>query len=197
MTDLPWGWFLMRSGGLVAAGLLTVAVLVAVLGPLLRPTARLTAVSVHRAAAVTGSLLIVAHVVLAVLDAWIPLDWPAALLPGLAGWQRWGVGLGALALDLLVVVLLTTALRYRGPGLWRRAHLLAYPVWALAIGHGLLVGSDGRAMSLLARVSVAVVLLAVAARLLLLPGAGWGTPRARAASPVVADLPARRIGAGR
>ena len=96
MSEVPWTWFVMRSSGLVAVGLLTVSVLLGLVGPRLRPTARLTSISVHRAASVAGTLLIVAHIILALLDKWIVLDWPAALLPGVASWERWGVALGAL-----------------------------------------------------------------------------------------------------
>jgi methionine sulfoxide reductase heme-binding subunit len=169
MNEVPWTWFVMRSSGLVAVGLLTVSVLLGLIGPRLRPTARLSSISAHRAASVAGTLLIVAHIVLALLDAWIILDWPAALLPGVAGWERWGVALGALAVDLLIVVLVTTATRMRTPRLWRRAHLLAYPIWALAVGHGLLVGTDGPVMRTVAMVSVAVVLFGLAIRVLIRP----------------------------
>ncbi len=169
MSEVPWTWFVMRSSGLVAVGLLTVSVLLGLIGPRLRPTARLASISVHRASSVAGSLLIVAHIVLALLDKWIALDWPAALLPGVAGWERWGVAVGALAVDLLVVVLVTTATRLRAPSLWRRTHLLAYPVWALSVGHGLLVGTDGAVMRAMAMISVAVVLLGLSARVLIRP----------------------------
>jgi sulfoxide reductase heme-binding subunit YedZ len=169
MSDVPWTWFVMRSSGLVAVGLLTLSVVLGLVGPRLRPTARLTSISVHRAASVAGTLLIVAHIILALLDQWIVLDWPAALLPGVASWERWGVALGALAVDLLLVVLLTTATRMRSPRAWRRAHLLAYPVWGLAVGHGLLVGTDGALMRAVAMVSVAVVLFGVAIRVLVKP----------------------------
>ena len=100
------------------------------------------------------------------LDRWIALDWPAALLPGVAGWHRWGVALGALAMDLLIVVVFSTATRMRSPRLWRRAHLLAYPLWALAVGHGLLVGTDAVLVRAVALASVAVVLAGLAFRLL-------------------------------
>lgn len=170
MSDIPWTWFVMRSSGLVAVGLLTIAVVLGILGPLLRPTPRLTSISVHRAASIAGSVLIVGHIVLAVLDTWIVLDLAAAFVPGLAGWQRWGVALGALSVDLMIVVLLTTATRSHTPALWRRAHLLAYPVWALAVGHGLLVGSDGAVMRTVALVSAGLVLMALSTRLLVRPG---------------------------
>jgi DMSO/TMAO reductase YedYZ heme-binding membrane subunit len=162
-------WFVIRSSGLVAVGLLTVSVLLGLIGPRLRPAARLSSISVHRAAAVAGTLLIIVHIVLAVLDTWIGLDWPDALLPGVASWERWGVALGALAVDLMLIVLITTATRLRAPRLWRRAHLLAYPVWALSVGHGLLVGTDGAVMRTMAMLCAAVVLFGVAGRILVRP----------------------------
>jgi len=71
--------------------------------------------------------------------------------------------------DLLIVVLVTTATRMRSPRLWRRAHLLAYPVWALAVGHGLLVGTDGAVMQAVAMGSTAAVLFGFAVRVLVRP----------------------------
>jgi predicted ferric reductase len=177
MNEVPWTWFVIRSSGLVAVVLLTVSVVLGLIGPRLRPTTRLMSISVHRAASVAGTLLIVAHIVLALLDTWIVLDWPAALLPGVAGWERWGVALGALAVDLMIVVLATTAMRLRTPRLWRRAHLLAYPVWALSVGHGLLVGTDGAVMRSVALASAATVLVGVSIRLLVRPrSAGAARP---------------------
>jgi sulfoxide reductase heme-binding subunit YedZ len=167
--SIPWTWFVLRSSGLVAVALLTVSVALGIIGPRLRPTARLASITTHRAAAALGAALIVAHVALAVVDAYVPLDWPAALVPGVAAWERWGVALGALALDLLAALLVTTLVRLRAPWAWRRVHLVAYPVWAMAVAHGLLVGSDGDAMRWLAVAAVAVVGAAVSVRLLVPP----------------------------
>lgn len=169
MSDVPWTWFVTRSTGLVSLGLLTLAVVIGIIGPRLRPTARLAGISVHRAASAIGALLIAVHVVLAVLDPWIEVSWLSVVLPGAAGWKTWGVALGALAVDLLLVLLVTTATRLRAPRLWRRVHLVAYPLWALAVGHGLLVGTDGPVMRALAVVSVALVLASVSVRLLVRP----------------------------
>lgn len=169
MSDLPVTWFVMRSSGLVAVALLTVAVALGLIGPRLRPTPRLTSISVHRASSGAGTILIVAHVVLAVLDSWIVLEWPDAFVPGIAQWERWGIALGALAVDLVIAVLVTAAMRMRSPRLWRRVHLLSYPVWALAVGHGLLVGSDAAAMRTLALSCTGIVLLALAFRVLARP----------------------------
>lgn len=184
MSDIPVMWFVMRSSGLVAVALLTVAVVLGLIGPRLRPTPRLSAISIHRASSLAGTVLIVAHIVLAVLDKWIVLDWPAVFVPAVAQWERWGIALGALSVDLLIAVLVTTATRLRSPGVWRRAHLLSYPVWALAVGHGLLVGSDTQAMRVLAMVCSATVLLAVAVRLLVRPRSVQPAPAALVAGMV-------------
>jgi sulfoxide reductase heme-binding subunit YedZ len=183
MTDMPLTWFVMRSSGLVAVALLTVAVVLGLIGPRLRPTPRLSAITVHRASSSVGTILIVAHIVLAVLDKWIVLDWPAALVPGVAQWERWGVALGALAVDLLIALLITTAVRMRGPRLWRRVHLLAYPIWALSVGHGLLVGSDAAVMRALALGCAGIVALALSVRLLVRPRSVPTAPTAPTSHP--------------
>lgn len=190
MSDIPWTWFTMRASGLVAVALLTVSVALGIIGPRLGPTARLTTITVHRAASVAGAVLIAGHVLLAIIDRWITLDWPAALLPGVADWQRWGVGLGALAFDLMLVLLITTMTRLRWPGLWRRAHLVAYPVWALAVGHSVLVGTDATATQALALLSVALVLLSVALRLVTPPRVSTG-PAARMGAIPPTTMPVR------
>lgn len=166
MSDVPWSWFVMRATGVVGLALLTLAVVLGIVGPRLRPTARLASISAHRAASAAGALVVVVHVASAVLDPWIDLSWAAAILPGAAAWKPWGVALGSVAVDLLLVLLLTTATRRAAPRLWRRVHLVGYPVWALAAGHGLLVGSDGAVVRATAAISVALVLAAVSVRLL-------------------------------
>lgn len=60
-----------------------------------------------------------------------------------SGYEPVGVGLGAAALWLLLAVLVSTAFSARVRyGAWRAIHLLAYPAWALALGHALLAGTD-------------------------------------------------------
>jgi hypothetical protein len=60
---------------------------------------------------------------------------------------------------------------------------VAHPIWALSVGHGLLVGTDGEAMRLLALGSAAAVLLGIAVHLLARPrGAAVSPPHAGAPS---------------
>jgi hypothetical protein len=61
------------------------------------------------------------------------------------------VGLGALTVDLLLAVLVTSALRHRiGYRSWRSIHWLAYLCWPIAMVHGLGTGSDSSRSPVLA-----------------------------------------------
>ncbi len=87
------------------------------------------------------------HVATAVADSYVDIRWWQALLPWLGTtYQPLWLGLGTLALDLLLVVTLTsllrTRLRHRS---WRAVHLLAYAAWAAGLVHGLGIGTDVRA----------------------------------------------------
>ena len=83
-------------------------------------------------------LLLVVHVLTAVVDEFVDIRWWQALVPFTSAYQRavW-LGLGALAVDLLVVVIVTSLLRTRmHHRAWRALHLTAYALWATSILHG-------------------------------------------------------------
>lgn len=166
-NGIPATWLFLRTTGVIALALLTVSVVAGILGPAIRrPGVRLTSVSIHGTAAVTGLMLLVGHVLLAVADSYVDVPWLAIVVPGGSVWQPLWVGLGAVAFDLLVVVTVTTATRLRAPSTWRRAHLLAYPAWALAWGHAVTTGTDAwsRPMLALAAASAGAVCTAAIAR---------------------------------
>ena len=53
------------------------------------------------------------------------------------------VGLGALSLDLVVALIVSSLIRsHLSPRLWRGVHWLAYAAWPLALAHGVGMGSD-------------------------------------------------------
>lgn len=160
-------WEMIRVTGVVALALLTVAVAMGIAGPALRrPTTRLTTVTMHLTAAVGGTALVVAHIAFAVLDSWVQVPAIAAVLPGASGWQTLWVAVGTVAFDLLLVLAVTSALRQQAPGLWRRAHIVAYPAWALMWLHTLTIGTDRGTslMVVLAGLSAALVAGAAALR---------------------------------
>lgn len=161
-------WELIRVTGIVALALLTVAVSLGIAGPVIRrPAWRLTSITMHLTAAVGGILLVVAHIAFAVLDAWVQVPLLAAVIPGASPWSTIGVALGTIAFDLMLVMVVTSALRQHAPRLWWRAHVLAFPVWGLVWVHTLAVGTDRGTtlMIVLAAVSAGMVAASIALRM--------------------------------
>ncbi len=157
-------WVLLRVAGLVALGALTVSVATGLAGPGVGdPVRRGVLVAIHRSSAIVGLSLTGAHVVLAVLDSYVDVPALAAVVPGVSRWEPVWVGVGAVALDLLVVVAVSSALRGRGPWVWWSLHVLTYPAWLLATAHALAVGTDATSSPYLAIGLAGVVAVGVAA----------------------------------
>ncbi len=103
------------------------------------------------------------------------------------------LGLGSLALDLILVVVLTSLLRHRLPHrAWRSLHLLSYPIWAVALAHGIGIGTDARSGPGLwtSLAGAGMVALAVVVRLGLV---AVGSLRARRAETAAGPVPARAL----
>jgi hypothetical protein len=170
MTEGPVLWYLNRSTGVVALVLLTVTTVLGVLALGGRPAQRVprfVTQTVHRNVAMLAVALVLAHVVSAVVDSFVDIRWWHALVPFTASYQPVWTGLGAVALDLLVVVtvssLLRSRMRQRG---WWALHLTAYALWATSIVHGIGMGTDlDDGMWLLTVSCTALVPMAVAWRL--------------------------------
>jgi methionine sulfoxide reductase heme-binding subunit len=82
-----------------------------------------------------------------------------AFIPFISPYRPLWLGLGAIALDLLIALTVTSLLRARlGHRSWRLVHWTAYLCWPLAVLHGLGTGSDTRT-----RWVLVVTLLCVAA----------------------------------
>jgi sulfoxide reductase heme-binding subunit YedZ len=100
-------------------------------------------VHVHRAFSIAASALIGVHVAAILADSFLrfsPLD---AVVPFNAPYRSLWVGLGTICFDMLLLVLLTTAVRRRiGYRRWRLVHRLAFPIWGLAVIHSIGAGTD-------------------------------------------------------
>jgi sulfoxide reductase heme-binding subunit YedZ len=167
-------WYLNRSTGVVLVAVLTLSTALGVLatrgGSMRWP--RFALQSLHRNVSLVACALLLAHALTPVIDTYVnhyapiaPLD---AVVPFVSAYRPLALGLGTLAFDLIVVVVLTSAARQRlGRRTWFGVHLLTYAGWALGVVHGLLIGTDAwTTWSMAVSVtSVAVVLAAVAARL--------------------------------
>jgi len=166
MTD-PILWFLNRGTGIVLLAVLTLTVLLGVLAMRGRAGSLLPAFvsrSLHRNLSLFGLGLLVAHITTAVLDEYVDIRWWHAFVPYGAGYEPLWVAAGAVASDLVLAVLVTTALRARlGLRTWHGIHLLAYVAWALGLVHGLAIGTDRQETWAVAAYATAAGAVAVAA----------------------------------
>ena len=139
-------WYLTRASGLVALVLLTVTIVLGVVASVGWTTERwprFLSQDVHRNVSLLCLVFIGIHVATTVLDGYVPIGLVDAFLPFHSPYRPVYVGLGALCLDLMLAVLVTSALRHRvGYGSWRFVHWLAYLCWPIALIHGLGTGTD-------------------------------------------------------
>ncbi|HZU40721.1 MAG TPA: ferric reductase-like transmembrane domain-containing protein [Solirubrobacteraceae bacterium] len=170
-------WFATRATGVTALILLTLTVVLGVsnVARVHRlPIPRFVFDSVHRNAALLSVSFVALHVASAIADGYVPIRVADAFVPFGAAYRPLWLGLGAVSLDLLLAVIVTSLLRRRlGYRLWRLTHWLAYASWPVALLHSLGAGSDAgtRWMTAVAIGCTAAMIAAVAARL---AGSGHG-----------------------
>jgi methionine sulfoxide reductase heme-binding subunit len=144
--DGPGLWYATRAAGLVTLLLLTTSVLLGVM------TAgrfssehwpRFLTTGLHRNISLLTCVFLALHVSTTVLDAYVPIPVAAAFVPFLSPYKAFWLGLGAVALDLLLALVVTSLVRSRlGHRSWRRVHWLAYLCWPIGLAHALGTGTD-------------------------------------------------------
>jgi len=159
-------WYASRATGVISLVLFS---LVAVLGILVNRQGRLPGLPRF---AVTGlhrnlSLMTVAflgmHIVTAIADGYAHIPWLSTIVPFTSGYERFWIGLGTVAIDLMAAVIVTSLLRDRlTPALWRAVHWLAYACYPVIVIHGLGASKDLRSGWLLA-LTMATVFTVVSA----------------------------------
>jgi methionine sulfoxide reductase heme-binding subunit len=139
-------WYLSRATGLVSFVLLS---LVVVLGVTIARRGkvpglpRFAGVGLHRNASLCAVVLLVIHILTAVLDPYVSIGWLALIVPFTSDYEPLWLGLGALAVDLTVAIVITSLLRFKiGMKAWRAVHWLAYAAWPVAAIHGIGAASD-------------------------------------------------------
>ena len=176
MTDGPFLWYLNRSSGFVILVMFTLTTVLGVLatrGRAGRGLPRFVTQSMHRNLALLSVVMLVVHIASAVADTFVDIRWWQAVVPYVGSTYRplW-LGLGAVVLDLTLVITLTSLLRARiGHRTWLAVHLLAYVGWALSVAHAWGIGTDVRSGTLGgAWITLACVVAVVAAVLVRLGG---------------------------
>jgi len=141
--------FMLFYSGVLALIALTAAVGVGVVATdriVMGAASRVVAQAVHRAVSFAALAFLVTHIVLEILahrshviDAFVPF---------LARGRTLYIGLGTIASDLVILLVVTGIARGRfagqWPWTWRAIHATAYLAWPLAIVHGLLAGRTAK-----------------------------------------------------
>lgn len=163
-------WYATRGAGATTLVLLTGVILLGILSVRRFEAAgwpRFLTTGLHRNLALLALIFLGIHIVTAITDPYTHLGL-AALVPFASSYRTLWLGLGAVALDLLLALILTSLMRrVIGRRAWRAVHWLAYLCWPVAVLHGLGTGTDAFSPWLLALqgLCAAAVVAAVVARL--------------------------------
>lgn len=161
-------WLASRAAGVTAYLALTLEVVFGLFlstGAGDRWITRAHSMEIHRFLSVAALALVAAHAFVLLADRFVRFDLLDVLVPLLAPYRRFAVGIGVLAAYGAIVVHASFGLRRRiGQRAWRSLHYLSFVVFALATVHGLLAGSDAaRPWMRATHVSSAGVVLALVA----------------------------------
>ena len=141
-------WYATRASGIVALILLTSTM---VLGLVTTTRAKgrnwpgFAQQEIHRRISMIAVAFVAIHVLTSVLDTYVDISWAAIFIPFTSAYSAFWVGVGAVALDLMIAVFVTSLLRSRmRPRTWRAVHWLAYLSWPIAVAHTFGMGTDAR-----------------------------------------------------
>jgi sulfoxide reductase heme-binding subunit YedZ len=139
-------WAFGRGTGVVALALLSLSMVLGVVNRSGRPLPglpRFALTLVHRDAALLASVFTLIHVVALFLDPQAQLNVVDFVVPFLGASNPLWLGLGTLAGDVLIALMLTGLLRRRfGFRVFRFVHWFAYAMWPIAILHSFGDGTD-------------------------------------------------------
>lgn len=146
LTQSKQLWYVMRGSGLVALALLSLTMVAGVVNVRRFATPRwprVVTALLHRNVALLAVTFLAVHVATAALDSFVSVGWLAAVVPFTSAWNRFWVGLGTAAVDLMIALVVSSLLRARMTHrAWRAVHWLAYAAWPLAMVHGFAAGTD-------------------------------------------------------
>jgi len=188
-------WYASRATGIVSLLLLTA---VLVLGILVNRQGRLPGLprfavtDLHRNLSLLSVAFIAVHILTAVADTYVHIPLLSAVVPFASGYERLWLGLGAISLDLMAAMIVTSLLRGRlNRVVWKAVHLLAYASWPVAFAHSLGSSKDLQQGWLLV-LAIACAAAVAAALIWRLAHAARQVPRAGRVAAVFAQHAAQR-----
>jgi methionine sulfoxide reductase heme-binding subunit len=178
-------WYASRATGVVSLVLLSVVMIIGVLvnrQGRLPGLPRFAVLGLHRNLSLLAVAFVAVHVITAVADSFVSISLAAAVIPFVSAYEPLWLGLGAVSLDLMAAVIVTSLLRrYLGRRTWRAIHWLAYASWPVAVAHSIGSSQDLQHGALLG--VAAACILAVAAAV------AWRLARGRSELPRARRVP--------
>jgi sulfoxide reductase heme-binding subunit YedZ len=139
-------WYIARGAGVMALFMLTLSVMLGIATRQGKPLAglpRFAIATVHRNASLIALGLVVVHVLTLLFDSYANLNPIDLVVPFVGSYRPLWLGLGTLAFDLMIVIMITSLNRARlGLRAWRAVHWASYALWPIALAHGLGTGTD-------------------------------------------------------
>jgi sulfoxide reductase heme-binding subunit YedZ len=139
-------WYLGRGSGLMALLLLSVSTALGIAtstGRVLPGLPRFAVTALHRNASLTAVVFLAVHIGTLLFDPYAQLRLADIIVPFTGAYRSLWLGLGTLASDLLLAVVVTSLLRHRiGLRTWRAVHWTAYAAWPIGLVHAIGTATD-------------------------------------------------------
>ena len=163
-------WYASQATGIVSLVLYTIVMLlgITVAGQGTLPgLPKFSVVALHRSISLLSIVFLAVHIGTALLDSYVNISFVSTFVPFASAYEPLWIGLGAVAVDLMIALVATSLLRGRiSPRFWRAVHWLAYAFWPVAIAHTIGLGAgEGKLISGWGLWLTLVCVLAVAAAL--------------------------------
>lgn len=146
LSASPAVWYIARAAGITTYLLLWLSVvsglamsmklrIAGIDQPLLMP--------IHRLATELSLAFLVLHMASMAVDATVALGMGGVLIPFMSSVRQPWTDLGIISAYLLVGIAASFGVRnYIGSQVWRRIHYLTFPLWLIALVHGIGAGTD-------------------------------------------------------
>ena len=139
-------WYASRATGITSLVLLSAVVLLGITvnrQGRLPGLPRFAVTGLHRNLSLIAVVFVAVHVVTAVADSYVSISLAAAVIPFVSSYEPFWLGLGAVSLDLLAAVIVTSLVRSRIPRrAWRMVHWLSYGMYPVAVVHSIGSSTD-------------------------------------------------------
>jgi methionine sulfoxide reductase heme-binding subunit len=141
-------WVMLRAAGIGAYVMVFLSVawgLIATTSLIGKRVSRASATTVHQFIATTGLVLLGVHLAGLLVDPFMPFGVRELAIPMASAYRPVAITIGVVAMYTMVAVIVLSWMRKTiGTTWWRRSHLLAVPVFAMSLVHGLLAGTDSQ-----------------------------------------------------